>query len=116
MAEQQEKEIRILPIQLDEEELIKIGNELSQIQIAKEQLETEKAATVKGYNDQIKEKEVIISSLAHQINAGTKDEEVECYWTNDEPEAGKKSLIRYDTGEIVEVKDMDLFDDGDKVE
>lgn len=107
-----EKIVRILPVPLTEEELVSIGSELSGFQIEKEKLESEKAAMVKDYNDQIKGKEMLISGLAHQINVGTKDVEVECYWTPDDPEEGKKSLFRSDNSELVEIKEMDLLDLG----
>ena len=67
-----ENHFEILPVQLTEEELVNIGNELSGLQIEKEKLESEKAATVKDFNDKIKSKESQISELAHQINAGSK--------------------------------------------
>lgn len=107
-----EKIVRILPVPLTEEELVSIGSELSGYQLEKEKLESEKTAIVKDYNDQIKGKEMLISGLAHQINVGTKNVEVECFWTPDDPIEGKKTLYRFDTGEFIETKEMDLLDLG----
>ena len=107
-----EKIVRILPVPLTEEELVSIGSELSGYQLEKEKLESEKTAIVKDYNDQIKGKEMLISGLAHQINVGTKDVEVECYWEPNDPEEGKKTLYRIDTSKLVEIKEMDLLDMG----
>lgn len=111
-----EKHFEILPVQLTEEELVNIGNELSGLQIEKEKLESEKAATVKDFNDKIKSKESQISELAHQINAGIKEVDVECYFSLDDPEPGKKSLYRIDTSELVRTENMNLLDTAEPTE
>lgn len=51
-----------------------------------------------------------LASLSKIFDKNSKDEQVECYWSEDNPEPGQKTLYRMDTGEEIEVAAMTVED------
>ena len=101
---------RKLSVSLTEEEQLEIGLRLADLEINISTIEFEKSAMMKEYNDDIKGKEKDVLDLSRTLKAGEKEEEVECYWTNDDPAEGQKTLYRFDTAEKLETDFMELFD------
>ena len=104
--------IRTLPVKLTEEQQLEIGLMIAGNEIDIGRLEAEKSAMTKEYNDEIKGKWKENLDLSRTLKAGTKEEQVDCYWSTDDPEDGKKTLYRTDTSEKLETESMDLFDGG----
>ena len=101
---------RTLAVSLTEEEQLEIGLKLADLGISIGELEAEKSVMMKEYNDEIKGKSKDALDLSRTLKAGEKEEDVECSWANDDPEAGQKTLYRNDTSEKLETETMELFD------
>ena len=97
-------------VKLSEQELSNIAECLTKHELSLAEIKADKANEMKSFNDSIKQKESFILSLSQQYQTGTKEQEVECYFVFDEPEAGQKTIYRSDTSDKVRVTDMNMFD------
>ncbi len=99
--------IRTLRCPLTDEQQIEIGQRLAEINIeieAKIELKKALPKEIEGLQERA-------ASLGHTLKDGSELKEVECYWSLDDPEEGKKQLYRVDTAESVgDPVDMELFD------
>lgn len=105
-----ETEVRLLKCKIPQEELLTLGERLANLIKAVAVVKEDKKAANAGFKSRIDEIQKEISILAEKVDTGMGDRQVECYWTNNVPEAGMKSLSRTDSGEIVESKPMNLLD------
>jgi hypothetical protein len=88
------------------EERAEIASNLAAAVAEAETISGEKKATDAAFNGRIKAAEEKVSSLARQYNKGCEVAQIGCDIRYDVPEVGKKSYVRMDTGETVEVHDM----------
>lgn len=105
-----EKVTRTLPVELTEYDKQELSQEITNLNIKIYALEAEKKKTVAVFSGQIKALQGELSESCDVFQKGFRDEQVECYWLKDCPTVGKKTLIRYDTSEEVETRDMDMAD------
>jgi hypothetical protein len=88
------------------EERAEIANNLAAAVAEAEAVSGEKKASDAAFNGRIKAAEEKVSALARQYNKGCEVAQIGCDIRYDMPEVGKKSYVRMDTGETVEVHDM----------
>lgn len=110
------KERRILEVILRTDERLAIAEENARLGAEVDQLEDNKKAAVSRYKAQIEDVEARIRLNNTYISSGRKDREVECHWiyevagfdSEGKPieHADKKTLVRADTGEAVEIRDI----------
>jgi hypothetical protein len=89
---------RRLQKKLESEQLLAIGKEMSDKLLDIEQIETAKKRITPLREE--------LTLLGSKYNSGFEDIEMECDIEYNSPEAGKKTIIRPDTGETVEVVEM----------
>lgn len=103
---EEEKIYRTLPVELTEEEKIKLGNELAVLNINIEA----KTNLKKVLPKQIESLQEAAAEKTHILKTGTKQANVECYYNLDDPNPGQKTLYRVDNSEKVITENMDLLD------
>lgn len=96
----EKEEIRQLRVRLTENEVMNYSRELAKQSQDLEQIKKDKADITKKYASQIATAEAQIAVLSRKISTGEEDRDVECWWDYDY-QAGKKTLVRGDTGEVV---------------
>lgn len=106
-----QKVYELLPIEMTEEEKVVLGQDIADLEIEIEQIEADKKRDNDHYNSMIKDKAANVLVLSKRLKQGTKDAEVECYWLQDDPRPGMKTLYRFDSGEKVRIEEMSLFDE-----
>ena len=93
--------MRMLETEIDSEELIIMGRELAGNVEKRDLIEVEYKGVRADYRKRLKDASGVINNLAHKIDTGTEDLEVECTITKDY-EHNTFKCIRLDTGEVVE--------------
>ena len=89
---------RRLQRKLESEQRLAIGQEM-----ADKLLEIEQIETAKKRITPLREE---LTLLGSKYNSGFEDVEIECNIVFNSPEPGKKTIVRPDTGEKIEVVDM----------
>lgn len=84
-----------------------LGKKMAAVCQAKLATQEEKSRVTKELNGQIAEHDSEIQQIAYEMDRGTVPEDVDCYLHYDDPEPGKKTLVRIDNGEKVWTKDFD---------
>jgi len=102
---------RNLPCKLTSLERSKLLNELAENVSRLNSLSVDKAVAITEFNTQIKSVKEIIASLSSKLETNTIKKPVLCSWKLNLPEKGLKSLVRKDTGDVVIVEEMLLFDE-----
>lgn len=97
---------KILNCTFTTEELKEIGIKLALENQSKERLEDKKKQAMSQFKSEIDAADAKIKSLAQKLARGSEDREIECDILFNTPEEGKKTTVRNDTGEIVQVQDM----------
>ena len=90
------------------EELAATAQQMAQAQADRETAETEKKMSDAVFAERIKGHAAKVSELAGKYNKGGEAAQIGCTIRYDIPTVGKKSYIRMDTEETVEVHDMSL--------
>lgn len=88
------------------EELATIAAKLAQAISDRVTIETEKATSNAAFKERLTRCDEAIQEHAKNYNKGGENAQIGCDIRYDTPEPGKKSYIRMDTGETVEVHDM----------
>ena len=101
---------RELEVELTQEDKLKLGDKMSKIVQKINNLEAEKKEVVADYGKRIASRKQELTELSDQLKQGFTLEMVKCFWKNDTPAEGQKSLIRMDSMEVVQVAPMQLFD------
>ena len=87
-------------------ELADVAQKMAQAQSDMESAEAEKKVSDGVFNERIKKHAAEVSEHAQKYNKGGETAQIGCTIRYDIPEVGKKSYIRMDTEETVEVHDM----------
>ena len=87
-------------------ELAEIAQKMAQAQSDMESAEAEKKVSDGVFNERIKTHAAEVSELAQRYNKGGETAQIGCTIRYDIPTVGKKSYVRMDTEETVEVHDM----------
>lgn len=90
-----------LSCNLTDEELLSYSKELAKASQDKEGTDRKRKEVADDYKAQITKLDAEISILSRKIGNGYEHRDIECYWIHDWA-VGRKSLIRTDTGEIVQ--------------
>jgi hypothetical protein len=88
------------------EELAEVAQQMAQAVADMETAEMEKKVSDGVFNERIKKCSAQVSELASKYNKGGETAQIGCKIRYDIPAPGKKSYIRFDTEEVVEVHDM----------
>ena len=88
------------------EEFADIAKKMAAAIAEVETISTEKKVSDAAFNERIKKADAEVSTLARRYNKGCEVAQIGCDIRYDVPEVGKKSYVRMDTGEAVEVHDM----------
>ncbi len=104
--ELQKNTIMNLPIQLDQNRKVEIGERMAELKLLINSKEESKKAIASEYADEIKNLEAELYGLAKQFKNDAVNAEVECRIDYNVPEKGQKTITRLDTNEIVKVYDM----------
>lgn len=94
----QTKSTRTLPCKLSELDLVAIGEKMTHLTLEVQKIEDAKK--------RVKPMQEEITELAEKWREGFEDRYVECEILYHNPQTGKKSVVRTDTGEIVEILNM----------
>ena len=92
-----------LPVQLTQEELMEKAKELAKLQQDKASAEEQAKSAAATYKDRIASAQSNISILSRDICNGYEYRQVPCQWEFDWS-AGKKRLVRNDTGETIKTE------------
>ncbi len=95
-----QKEVMELPVKLTDDQMLRLGRQLAAKVQEIAQVEAEKAAANKEFNDQLKELDAELKDLAKRHRRGAEDRPVDCVWKFDYGR-GVKRLVRLDTGDSV---------------
>lgn len=95
-----------LTCNLEEPEILALGKDLGNQIAALNDLEAEKTSVVKEYNMRLTAHETIINRLARIQQTGQDERPVNCEWHYHLPEKGWMTMIRLDTNEVVETREM----------
>ena len=95
-----------IPCRLTNDELEEESIKLTTLITEKAMLEARKKATVKDFNEQIKDLEREIDEQVPIVADRQKKKKVPCEIEYNTPEPGKKTITRISTGETVGVFDM----------
>jgi len=92
-----------LPVQLTQEELMEKAKELAKLQQDKASAEEQAKSAAATFKDRIASAQSSISMLSRDICNGYEYREVKCQYEFDWS-AGKKRLVRTDTGETIKTE------------
>lgn len=90
------------------EELATTATAMAQAQSDMETAESEKKVSDGVFNERIKQHAAKVSELAQKYNKGGETAQIGCTIRYDIPEIGKKSYVRMDREETIEIHDMTL--------
>lgn len=112
----QNTEVRNLEVILQQHERLDLAMENSRHGLEKDQLEDNKKAAASRYKAQIEEVEATIRRNNTIISSGRREKDLKCEWLyevagfdsdgNQIEHPDKKTLIRLDNGEVVEIRDI----------
>jgi hypothetical protein len=89
------------------DELLTLGRELGESQIALRQLDDDRKRVADEWKSKISTSEAHINNLSNKVSTGYEYRDVDCEMTYDDPKSGQKTIRRLDSGEIVKVMRMD---------
>lgn len=92
---------RVLPVRLKQHERLDRAVMMSEHMNRRDELEREAKRTADRYKDDVKQMAGTIRDLQIAVKTGYEDRPVDCVWSFNFS-VNKKSLIRQDTGDIVE--------------
>lgn len=87
-------------------ERVRLAEDLAHEMIQLYQLEQEFAKLKAAHAAKVAERESTIRDLSRKLCEGWEYRDVKCKVLWNDPEDGKKSIVRLDTGEVVAVEDM----------
>lgn len=96
-------EVRQLRVKLTGGEIAKYSKELAKQNQDLKEVEEAKKEVVGKYDSQIKTIKLALLNLSRKVTTEEEDRNVDCWWDYDFAK-GEKSLIRSDTGEVVETQ------------
>lgn len=96
---------RSLPVKLTQEEVKERGAQHADALIAYEKVEEEKKAAAADYASQLKTLRSNMKRFAEAVKTHEESRAVKCLWQPNFPKK-KMELVRQDTGEVVERRDM----------
>lgn len=102
----EQKYIEYLKCELTDAETADAARELAKANARRAAIEQQKKEVDSQLKGEIEAQNTVIQRLATLINTGHEFRNVECTVILDKPEAGKKTIVRNDTGEEVTVKPM----------
>lgn len=100
------QETRQLPVQLTSEELLEKGQELARANVAALSAENVRKNTNAQLKADVDAKQAQVERLTSIVASREEVRPVPCVWRMSTPKPGKKSLIRLDTDQVVETRDM----------
>ena len=92
---------RHLACTLTENELLSFGTELADVNLTIQTTEAEKKEAAKAFNATLKRDRLREKLVSEFIRTGIEEREVNCQWNYDF-DSGRKTLVRNDTGEVLE--------------
>lgn len=95
-----------LEVKLTDEELKLISKNLAYENSQLEEIEDKKKSVNADFTNQITNSKASISILSRKINNGYEYRDIDCEILFHTPNTGKKTIIRKDTGEAIEIIDM----------
>jgi hypothetical protein len=95
---------------LTTDDKLSIGNEMAGAAARREQLGEELKEIKEQYKSRVTAAETVLQRCQRALNNGWQMVEVPCYWSMDCPTYGLKSIIRTDTGEVVQSEAMSNSD------
>jgi hypothetical protein len=96
---------RDLPVTMDDDQRNSAALEMVKMYNSLTDLETQKKQVYQAWRDRIKDAKGRVSHAAEMLQKGLRSESVRVEESYDE-EAGEATLIRLDTGEVVETRPM----------
>ena len=100
----------MLPVALTDEQKIEAGESLTNALMRLRELEEEKNFEMSLFKRQIKACNVDIQRLTEMLHNGSEDREVQCEVVYNMPVMGMKTIMRLDTNEPFDEKDMSAAD------
>lgn len=102
----QKKYIRLLKCDFTADEITAKARELAAANRKRSDIEQRKKEIDADLKARIEEQNTLVQRLSEQITVGFEYRDIECRVDLDVPEKGQKTVIRLDTGEVVEVTRM----------
>lgn len=100
------KEERMLRYEFSKPEIFDLGRELAEANGKKARIESDKKRVVSDFTAQISSAENTIATLSQNISTGYEIRAVVCRVEYNHPSVGRKTIVRSDTHETVEVLEM----------
>lgn len=102
----QQTYVEYLKCDLTDTEIADAARELAKANARRASIEQQKKEVDSQLKGEIEAQNTVIARLAQLINAGHEYRNIDCRVELDTPEAGKKTIVRLDTGEVVNIKPM----------
>ena len=98
-------ETKTLAVKLSDSEVLALGQELAEAELALMELHEHQRVTAKQFNESMKGGQERVVRLAASVDSGTEQRAVDCTWESDF-DGGVKRLVRTDTGEVIDSADL----------
>lgn len=105
-ASKKHTESRQLPVKLTKEEILEKASELARATQEHERAINVKKVTSAQLKNDVDDKANNVKMVAEIVASGHEVRPVQCEWRFAQPKNGKKQLVRLDTGDVVETRDM----------
>jgi hypothetical protein len=100
------KIIRRLRVDFSQEELLELAKQIAEANKRLDSLQDEKKEFSSSIKSRIDATNAEIRVLSDQIHGGYEFRPIDCHWTLNVPDSGKKTLYRDDDGVVVETVAM----------
>lgn len=97
---------RSLRYEFTNPERMQLGRDLAEAMTRSSQVDSDLTRVKTDFKARLSALESEMHSLRDKINTGYEIRDVECEWRFDDPKPNQKSLVRIDTGTVVEVQPM----------
>lgn len=101
-----EKVERMLPVVLTDADILDMSESLGKKLLELKEAETERKALANAAKMKCDALASEVSNLGKCVREKLEERPVECEWTYHQPRPGMKQLIRLDTAEIIDERDM----------
>jgi uncharacterized phage infection (PIP) family protein YhgE len=105
VAQKKEKETKILPVELTNEQIKERGEALAKVTKELDDTSAEAKQSAAGYREQLGGLHAEATRLAHVIESGVEDQDVEVK-TEKDYDRGTIETVRIDTGEVLLTEQM----------
>lgn len=101
-----EKIERMLPVALSDADILEMSDNLGKKLLELEEAETERKTLANAAKMKCDALASEVSNLGKCVREKSEERPVDCEWTYHQPRPGMKQLVRLDTAEVIDERDM----------